>query len=529
MDAGFGWDGPVTLLAPVVSIGLALALRRVVPALVAGIAVASIVAARGDLLGGASASWSCFAQSACPDEVGAVAGVASYLGEAVVSWDNARVTFFTLVVACVVALLGVTGATQRLVHALEGLARGPRGAQVASWLAGLLVFFDDYASCLIVGGSMGPVCDRWGVSRAKLAYIVDSTSAPMASLALVGTWIGYEVGLLDQALVDAGQPAGGGYLLFVEGLPYRFYALYALALVGIVAWTGRDLGPMVHEERRARAHATHRAPLEAGSGLGVVAAAMPIVVLVAVTGATLVADGVAALTVPLAEARAFQVLEGADSYGAMVNGAIAALLVAVAVGFGSRTLTAATLVGALRQGAASVLGALAVLYCAWTLGNAIADTGARDFLVAVLGDWLPPALLPTVVFLVACGVSFATGTSFGTMSILVPLAVPLGLAMGGGPLLAMTAASVLAGACFGDHLSPVSDTTVLSAVGAGSDLVVHARTQLPYGLLAGAAAILLGTLPAGYGVPAWLLVPVALLAMTAVLRALGTPVDDATA
>lgn len=524
------WDGWLTLLAPLAAIGLALATRRIVPSLLVGILVAAVVAAHGAVLGGAGHAVACFLGEGCPEDRGAIAGLAAYAGEAVVSWDNARVTLFTLLVAASVAVMSESGATTSLVGAISRLARGPRGAQLSAWVAGLLVFFDDYASCLIVGGSMGPVFDRWGVSRAKLAYIVDSTSAPIASLALVGTWIGFEVGLLDQALVDAGHPPGGGYALFLEGLPYRFYPIFALGLVGIVALMGRDVGPMVAAERATRAQ-TEPVVTHDGARPGVLAAALPVLALVVATLITLVVDGVAALGVPLAEARAFQILEGADSYRAMMHGGAAALAVAAGVALLARTLDPAGVARAAWHGAQGVLAALAVLYCAWTLGNAISDTAAQDFLVGLLSDQLDPVWLPTAVFLVACGVSFATGTSFGTMTILVPLAVPLGSALGQGDpaVLAMTASSVLAGACFGDHLSPVSDTTVLSSVGSQVDVVTHARTQAPYGLLAGAAAVLFGTVPAAFGVPVWALVPIGLAALAGFLWLVGTPGRDAPA
>ncbi len=510
MDVLTSWDGGLTLLAPVAAISLALLTRRIVASLVVGILVAAVVAAHGAILPAAQ-------------------GVASYLGEAVWSWDNFRITLFTLLVSASVAVMGASGATETLVGSISRMARGPRGAQVAAWLSGLVVFFDDYANCLIVGGSMGPVFDRWGVSRAKLSYVVDSTSAPVASLALIGTWIGFEVGLLDQALEAAGRPAGQGYALFLDGLSYRFYPIFAFLMVGLVAMMGRDFGPMLAEERAARRTAAVVEPVREPRSL--VVAILPILALVVGTAAVLLWGGISALPVPLAQARAFQILEGADSYGAMVVGGGASLLVAVAVAVLTRALSAPGAAKAMLTGAHSVASALAVLYCAWTLGNAISATSAQTFLVGLLSDQLDPVWLPTASFLLACGVSFATGTSFGTMTILIPLVVPLGVAMDGGDgtVLAMTASSVLAGACFGDHLSPVSDTTVLSAAGSGVDVVTHTRTQAPYGLVAGAVALLVGTIPASMGVPSLLLIGAGTGVMAVVLWTVGRPSHDSEA
>lgn len=518
------WDGWVTMLPPLVAIGVALALRRVVVALASGAVVAAVVAREGALLGGGGlrGEVSCLWGAEAP--AGVACALWGYLATALFNLDNLSITTFTCLVAGTVGIMGASGATSRLVAGVERLARGPRGAMLASWAAGFLVFFDDYANCMVVGRSMGPVCDRQGVSRAKLAYIVDCTAAPLASVAVIGTWVGYEVGLIEDALRRLGRD-GAGFATFVSSLPYAFYAVAALALVGAVASSGRDIGPMLAEERRARAEhrdtgAGHAAP--SGARGSAWSAALPVVVMVGTTLLAMVVSGVSASGRPLWDLAVFELLAEADALRAMLLGS--------AVGFALAAVQGRR-IGLRGVGRGAVSGlhglgeALVVLYLAWTLGDAINDTAAQDFLTGSLRGNLSPALLPAVVFGVGAATAFATGSAFGTMGLLVPLVVPLSFGLDGGALLAPSIAAVLGGACLGDHASPISDTTVLSAAGCEVDVVTHVRTQLPYVLIAGAGALLLGFLPAGFGVSPWVLLPLIVLAMALTLRLLGRTVD----
>lgn len=519
------WDQGLTLLAPVVAIGVALLSRRVVPSLALGVVVAAVVARQGAWMPqGPGHELSCLAGGAGCEDAGYGSALVSYVVGAVWSVDNLKIITFTVLVSAMVGVMGASGATATLVRAVERVATGPRGAMTASWLAGFLVFFDDYANCMVVGKSMGPVCDRHGVSRDKLAYIVDSTAAPVASLTLVSTWVGYEVSLLDAALAEVGRP-GGGFELFVTALPYRFYGIFALALVGLIAWTGRDFGPMRESEALARGQATGVEGLAPPSWGTALRAAAPVGVLVGVTFAWMLTTGITALSIPVAEAKLYELLADAAAYDAMLLGSIGGVGVAAGAGLASGRLDGVGLRAGLTEGIRAVSGALVILYLAWSLGNAIGDTEAQAFLTSVLQGALQPWALPTATFLLAAFTAFATGTSFGTMSILIPLAVPLAVGLGGASqgIVAGTTAAVLAGACLGDHASPISDTTVLSAAGAGADLVDHVRTQLPYALLAGVVSIVVGYLPAGFDVSPWLGIGVGLAFLAVTVRLVGRP------
>ncbi len=438
---------------------------------------------------------------------GAIHLVDPLILDAVADRDHMKVTLFSLFVGATVGILSKGGGTRALVEFVIRFARTRRSGMVASWLAGLTIFFDDYANCLIIGSSMQPLSDRLKISREKLAYIVDSTAAPIASLALVSTWVGYEVGLVGDGLVAAGQTMDP-YAFFVEGVPYRFYSLFTIAFVGLIAFTGRDFGPMVQaEQAAARAEPDPDQATEQdlpASRLWL--AVLPIASLIGVAAWDLWAQGTAASE---PGAALFEILGNADGYDAMLRASVASVCLAIVIAVGQRALGAKEAFDAAVGGMSALFDALIVLFLAWALGAGMGELDAAGYLVSVLEGSLSAALLPTLVFLVAALTAFATGTSFGTMGILMPMVVPLTFAVAPDsmPIAFAAVGAVLSGACWGDHCSPISDTTVLSSLGTGCDHVAHVRTQLPYAFATGIISVVAGTLPVGLGLP-W---PVCLL------------------
>jgi Na+/H+ antiporter NhaC len=385
---------------------------------------------------------------------------------------------------------------------------------------------------------MRPITDRLQVSREKLAYLVDSTAAPIATIALVTTWIGFQVGLIGDALADTGVELTG-YAVFLRSIPYAFYPILAIVFVFAVALTGRDFGPMRHAEQRARdgqilrdgsdlggsdeLEDTLRPPEDAPRRL--INAVLPIVTLLVVTAAGLVVTGEGDTIV--------EVVGDGDAFAALLWGSLLAVLVAAALSLGQRILSISETVNAWFAGIKSVLYVLIILTLAWALSAVASELGTAEYLAATLGEALPAAVLPALLFIVAAAVAFATGTSWGTMGILTPLAVPLlwsvleaqGLAdPAGHPILFAGVSTVLAGAVWGDHCSPISDTTVISSLASQCDVVDHVRTQLPYALFVGGVAIVIGLLPVGFGVPWWVAMPVAAVVCVAGLHILGRPV-----
>ncbi len=498
--SGSAWS----LLPVLLAVGLSIGTRHVVLSLGAGVLCAALLLQGGD-------PFAALVYAADTLVLGAIADK-----------DHAKVTLFSLFVAATVAVVSRAGGTTALVGLVARVAHGRRSAMAAAWISGAIVFFDDYANCLVVGHGMRPLFDRAKVSREKLAFITDATAAPVASVAMVGTWVGYEVGLLDEALKAAGRTEDA-YALFLEGLPYRFYPWVLLALVGAVALLGRDFGPMRAAEARALRGPP---PPDADAGDAAVppawvaaVAVLPIGALLGWTALSLWRQGSAAVG---PDAPLFRIIGAADGYQAMLEASVVSLALAGALALASRRLGPRAVADGAMQGMAGLFEALVVLVLAWSLAGAIESLHAADFVVAVLGPHLPASLLPTAIFVAAAALSFATGTSFGTMGVLVPLVIPLTIGVDPA-LLVPASAAVLSGAIWGDHCSPISDTTVLSATASGCDLHAHVETQLPYALAGGALAVLFGTLPSGFGVPAWPCVLAGCLAAIALVRWAGRP------
>lgn len=451
-------DGLV-LLGPIVAVLVALLTRQVIPALMLGVVVAALLLVPSDPLAG-------------------TATLTRVMSENLTSRDNLLLCGFSAIVGVLVVVMSRAGGTRALVRLLEPLARTRRGGQLAALAAGILVFFDDYSSCLVTGTALAPVADRTGVSRAKLAFIVDSTAAPIASVALVSTWVGYQVGLLGDAARVASLPTTGMELL-VATLPWRLYTGAAVLVVLAVAWMGRDLGPMVASERAAK-------PDTAVSG-GVAPlgrawlAGLPLTVLTAGSVAALMASG----WWRAGGAPTQGLLASADTPAALAGASATALVVALVAVRVQRALTADEVVGCFASGIRSVGEPLGVLVLAWTLGDLVEASTGPAWLAGLLTGLVDPVAVPLLAFGVACLMSFSSGSSWFTMGALLPVAVPVAASLAGGDALVvvLTVAAVMDGALFGDHASPISDTTVLAAVGSGCNVMLHARTQMPYAVV----------------------------------------------
>jgi Na+/H+ antiporter NhaC len=474
---------------------------------------------------------------------GLFATVERYLIAALVNPDHVAIILFTLLIGGLVGIIQKNGGTAGIVAVVVRWARSARRGQLATSILGTSIFFDDYANTLIVGGTMRPITDGLRVSREKLAYLVDSTAAPIAAIALVTTWIGFEVGLIETALQGIPEWDEAAYSVFLNSLAYSFYPILALFFVYVVATTQRDFGPMLAAERRARRTgqvydpASSVAAVEAeasalepkpGTPARLVNAVVPIVVLVGgvLVGLFITGEG----------DNVRDIIADADSYRAMMWASLGSVIVAIALSVGQRILSVEEALDAWYAGIRSMLLAVIILVLAWALAEVNDVLGTAEYLVATLSDALSPALVPTLVFVLAGATAFATGSSWGTMGILMPLVIPLawGIAAADGVVtpaevghvLYASVSAVLAGAVWGDHCSPISDTTILSSLATQCDHIDHVRTQLPYAMLVGAAAVLLGTLPVGFGFPWWACMLLAAVVLVAVLMFFGKPVEE---
>ncbi len=497
------------LMPPLLAIVVALIWRSVIPALFLGLWLAAWGLAGLDpagLLQGLLDTLSLHVVNALADE------------------DHASILLFSLMIGGLVGVIGNSGGMQAVVVALSRYAGNRQRGQLATAGLGLAIFVDDYANSLVVGKTMGPLTGKLGISREKLAYLVDSTAAPVTALALVSTWIGYQVSLISDALAPIESLQGSGYLLFLQSLSYSFYPWLCLFLVFYTAGSGRDIGPMVQAERRAgQAAKAQRTEAQAVSGQGqrMSHAILPLLVLIVgvLVGLWVTGDGEGLR----------EIIGSGNPYKALIWASMAATFLAFVLPWRQSGRSMSSLLGAWIEGLQSMIFALVILVLAWALAATTKQLGAAQFMVLLLGDALPAAILPALVFLLAGLIAFATGTSWGTMGILIPLVVPLGytLAPHEPQILQAALAAVLAGAIWGDHCSPISDTTILSSMACDCDHVEHVRTQMPYALLAGGAALLLGFLPAGLGLPWWLCLLSGMLVILLFMRFYGRRPEQA--
>jgi Na+/H+ antiporter NhaC len=463
-----------------------------------------------------------------------------------------------------------------MVEMLTPWARSRRSGQLVTWLLGLIVFFDDYANCLLIGGTMQSTCDRLRISREKLSFLVDATAAPVAGLAIVSTWIAIELEYIREGIAGLDTHLSAGlnpFELFVACIPYRFYVIQMLLFLPLLALLKRDFGPMLTAERRAvagekPAWATNdfaADPYDDGQEIHVshwTNAVIPLAVTLIVSLWLIYATGAARIALESVRLSGFEHFRAAfgsgDSSFALYYGAISGFFLAVAMARWRVGVAASRVAAAAGKGARMVLPALAILALAGTMsrmtGNKAVD-GARSarpyeyqadrlytgeylkqVLVSVSEDATHDfaAWFPTVVFLLACVISFCTGTSYGTMGILLPMVIPLAAVLidatspehvRANPLFLAAIASVLAGAVFGDHCSPISDTTILSALASGCDHMAHVNTQLPYAVLVAAVATLVGTVLVGLGFSVWLLLPLQTATLLGVLLVVGRRTD----
>ena len=529
-----------SILPPLIAIVLALIFKEVITALLAGIWLGALAVAGYNPL---QATWRLVDEYIVPA-----------LGDT--DGGHTQIVVFSLLLGGMVGLISKNGGTMGVVRAVAPLARNRRRGKVATALAGLAIFFDDYANTLVVGNTMRPITDKLKVSREKLAYLVDSTAAPVAALVPISTWVGYEVSLIGGGLSSAAGEATGAdaaflaglspYTVFLQTIPYLFYPLLALAFVFLTSAMNRDFGAMARAEARTAAgRGLYRegARLATDTTEGFVQAkegvpyrwwnaGIPVLTVVLVVLGGLYTSGRAAVG---PDAALTDVFGAADPFATLLWGSLAGCLIAAALSIGQRLLSVHECIDAWMGGVKAMMIAMVILTLAWSLGAVTTDIGTADYLSQLLSGNLPMFLLPAVVFITSGAMAFATGTSWTTMAILIPLVIPLTVSLAGGTgfadgslygILLATTSSVLAGAIWGDHCSPISDTTVLSSTAAACDHVDHVRTQLPYAVLVGAVALVLGSLGTSLGIPHW----VALLAGVAVLAAFllmfGTPVVE---
>ena len=524
-----GW---LSVLPALLAIGIALVTRQVIPSLFLGIVLGA---------------WFTYGLSISGIWFGLLDTIQIYVLEALVPPDGSKshmqIIVFTLMMGGMIGIVYRNGGAHAIADRISSFANNRRRTQLGTSFLGFAIFFSTYANSLIVGNTMRPVTDKMRISREKLAYIVDSTAAPLASVAIISTWIGYQLGLINDATQDIGLDESA-YSIFLNALPYNFYPLWSLCFVMLVAWTGRDFGPMKKAEERAyhegkltqdsasideedsEEEGAEEMYLKEGVTKRSINAILPIGLLIFMVAAGIYVTG--------SGDSIRDIMGSADGNTALVWAALVSVVVAAALSIGQRLLSMKEVMGAWFAGLRSVLFVMIILTLAWALGAIAGDLHTAAYLVELLGDTVAPQWLPAILFVLSAAVSFAVGTSWGTMGILMPLAVPLiwtlmqnaDMSMDEhGYILYATIGTILAGSVWGDHCSPISDTTIISSVASGSDHIDHVRTQIPYALTVGIVSLVIGLIPTGFGFAWYLTLPVGVVVLFGILFVLGSKLD----
>ncbi len=495
--------GILSIIPPLIAIALALIFRQVIISLILGIYSGTLFIYGFDPL------------------TALLRLVDKYVIEAVSDVSHTQIIVFTLLFGGVIGLISRSGGTTGIANSLSRFARTRKSGMITTWLSGLIIFFDDYANALVVGNLMRPITDKMKISREKLAFIVDATSAPVASIFIVSSWIGYEVGLIQDGLNTIGSSLNA-YSVFLDTIIFRFYPLAMLFFVFLIAFTKRDFGSMLKAERRAVSEGKVSATsfstnefLEKSELFGNEDKAkwyngvIPILVLIFVTVFGLAFTGIESLNEQgISDYGIRNIISNSNSYLALLWGSFSACVVAALMIVAQRILTLRETVDAWFAGIRSMFLAVLILTLAWSIGAVTSEIRTADYIISLISDSIDPRFLPVIVFLV-CGVtSFATGTSWGTMAIMFPIVIPLSAAVTGMNnflpadthlILVGVVSSVLAGCVWGDHCSPISDTTILSSMASGCDHIDHVRTQLTYAITVGIVTMLIGDILTAFG------------------------------
>ena len=483
------------LLAPVIAIVLALITKEVYSSLIIGIVVGGFIYAGGNF-------------EAAVNHVlfdGFVASLSdSY---------NMGIIIFLVLLGALVSMMNKAGGSAAFGRWASKHIKSRVGAQLATILLGCLIFIDDYFNCLTVGSVMRPVADEQKISRAKLSYVIDATAAPICIIAPISSWAAAVAGFARGAGADSGMS------LFVQAIPYNFYAIFTIVLMVVIAIAKFDFGPMKLHEKNAiekgdlftsgtKVEADETAINPKGKVIDLI---LPVVVLIICCVIGMIYSG------GFFEGTGFiEAFSNSDASVGLVIGSAVAIVFAVAYLLVRRVISFKDAMASLPEGFKAMVPAILILTCAWTLKAMTDSLGAKIYISQLVegSAGALQALLPAIIFVIAVGLSFATGTSWGTFGILIPIV--LSVFEAGNPLMIVSISACMAGAVCGDHCSPISDTTIMASAGGQCDHLNHVSTQLPYALTVAGVSFVTYVI-AGF-VPQWYVaLPIGAVLMVATL------------
>lgn len=468
--------------------------------------------------------------------------------EVLIDRDHMFIIVFTLLIGGVVGVISKNGGTNGLAKQITKLAKTAKSGMISSWLMGVVIFFDDYANSLIIGNMMRPITDKLRISREKLAYIVDSTAAPVASVFLISTWIGYEVGLIGDGLKIIGSEQNA-YDVFLRSIPYSFYPIAAIFFVFLTSYMQRDFGQMYKAEKRARTTGkVSNDEMETEGNVSDIEnnslekkprwynGAIPIMIILFGTIVGLFYTGIISLqSEGISDFSLQNIINHADAYSSLLWASLIASIAAIFMSVIQRIINLHDALLAWEKGIKSMFTAVLILVFAWAISGITNDLKTADYVVSLLSDSVNPRFLPAFVFIICAVIGFSTGTSWGTMAIVMPIVIPLTHKIGINSELVSNdlqiimygvISSVLAGSVFGDHCSPIADTTVLSSLASKCNHIDHVRTQLPYAILVGILAIVLGYIPSAYGLNPFISLTLIFIVLIGLLFFVGKRTDQ---
>ena len=426
---------------------------------------------------------------------------------------NIGILLFLVLLGSLVAMMNKTGASAAFGRWAQTHIRSRVGAQVATIVLGMLIFVDDYFNCLTVGSVMRPVTDAKKVSRAKLAYLIDATAAPICIIAPISSWAAAVAGFAK------GAGAESGFSLFINAIPYNFYAILSIVAMFFFACTRFDFGPMKRHEDVASSGAPDLGALADATEVlsrndrgRVVDLVVPVLVLIACCMLGMIYSGGYFGADKPGFVKAFS---DSDASVGLVLGSIVALVFSVVFYLCRRVISFRDCMDAFPEGFKAMVPAIMILCCAWTLKAMTDSLGAKIFISDLINGPAASlrAFLPAIIFVIAIVLAFSTGTSWGTFGILIPIVLA---AIPGSSMTIVAVSACMAGAVCGDHCSPISDTTIMASAGAQCNHVMHVNTQLPYAM-AVAAVSFVSYLVAPFLGSAWLSLPIAVALMLGVL------------
>ncbi|PKR81175.1 sodium:proton antiporter [Brumimicrobium salinarum] len=550
-----GW---LSLLPPLIAIVLALIFKEVLSSLFIGIFIGA--ATIGYYGGGISGIFAAF-----------FTVLDHYILNALIDTGHISVILFSVLIGAIVAIISKNGGMQGVVNRLVKFATNRKSGMLTAYFLGLAIFFDDYANTLVVGNTMRPITDRLKISRQKLAYIVDSTAAPIAAVAFITTWIGAELTYISDGINKIQLQQGvvideSAYGVFMNSLAYSFYPVFSLFFVFFMLYKQRDFGPMYKAEIKAikegvTADTVTNRELEEfepvkNAKSRAYNAIIPVFIVITGTFLGLIVTGLSTSHAELLGAgidlsngtwaaigtegsdqvgffrKLGIVIGNADSYLALLWSSMSGLAVAIIMTISQRIMSLREAMDTVVVGINTMMPAVVILILAWSLAGVTESLGTAEYLKAFFGnDFSHVWVIPALTFVLSAFIAFSTGSSWSTMALMYPLVIPLSFAVAAGDpnfsemaIMYNTIASVLAGSVLGDHCSPISDTTILSSLATSCDHIEHVRTQMPYALTVGAVALLVGVIPAAFGVPSLVVFGVGILLLYLVVHFVGKKV-----